>query len=81
MSTQPRPGTQHTINLGGIILEEFESFKYLGSSFIATGQAKDGISGRNGLERRDIAQDQGPHLRGTDPDESDLRLRDVAFAC
>ncbi len=27
LSTQPDPGTQHTINLGGVPLEEVESFK------------------------------------------------------
>ncbi len=51
MSTQPRPGTQHAINLGGVPLEEVQSFKYMGSSFTATGQAKDEISGRIGLPR------------------------------
>ncbi len=51
MSTQPRPGTQHTIHLDGVLLEEVASFKYLGSSFMATGQAKDEISGRIGLAR------------------------------
>ncbi len=30
-------------------MKEVESFKYLGSSFTATGQAKDEISGRIGL--------------------------------
>ncbi len=33
-----------SINLGGVLLEEVESFKYLGFSFTATGQAKDEIS-------------------------------------
>ncbi len=56
MSTQPRPGTQHTINLGGMPLEEVESFKYLGFSFTATGQAKDEISGRIGLARSAFAR-------------------------
>ncbi len=56
MSTQPRPGTQHTINLGGVPLEEVESFRYLGSSFTATGQAKDEISGRIGLARSAFAR-------------------------
>ncbi len=51
MSTQPRFETQHVITLGGVPLEEVESFKYLGSSFTATGQAKDKISGRIGLVR------------------------------
>ncbi len=51
MSTQPRSGAQHVITLGGIPLEEVESFKYLGSSLTATGQAKDEISGRIGLAR------------------------------
>ncbi len=37
-------------------LEEVESFKYLGSSFTATGQAKDEFSGRVGLARRDFAR-------------------------
>ncbi len=32
-------------------MEEVESFKHLGSSFTATGQAKDEISGRIGLAR------------------------------
>ncbi len=49
MSTQPRPGAQHVITLGGVPLEEVESFKYLGSSFTATGQTKDEISGMIGL--------------------------------
>ncbi len=49
MSTQSRPETQHTINLGGALLEEVESFKYLGSSFTAAGQARDETSGRIGL--------------------------------
>ncbi len=34
-----------------VLLEEVESFKYLDSSFTATGQAKDDISGRIGLAR------------------------------
>ncbi len=37
ISTQSRPGTQHTIHLGGVLLEKVESYKYLGSSFTATG--------------------------------------------
>ncbi len=56
MSTQLRPGTQHTINLGGVPLEEVESFKYLCSSFTATGQAKDEISGSIGLVRSAFAR-------------------------
>ncbi len=38
-------------NSGAVLLEEFESFRYLGSSFAATGQAKYEISGRIGLAR------------------------------
>ncbi len=45
MSTQPCSGALHDITLGGVPLGEVESFKYLGSSFTATGQAKDEISG------------------------------------
>ncbi len=55
MSVQTRPGTQHTINLGGVPLEEVESFKYLDSSFAATGQAKDELSGGIGLARSAFA--------------------------
>ncbi len=55
MSTQPRPGTQHTIHLGSVLLEEVESFKYLGSSFTTTGKAKDEMSRRLGLARRAFA--------------------------
>ncbi len=51
MSTQPRSGAQHVITLGSLPLEEVESFKYLASSFTATGQAKDEISVRIGLAR------------------------------
>ncbi len=51
MSTQPRFGAQHVITLGGVPLEEVESFKYLGSSFTATGQAEDEFSGRIGRAR------------------------------
>ncbi len=51
MSTQPRSGAQHVITLGGVPLEEVESFKYWGSTFTATGRAKDEISGRIGLAR------------------------------
>ncbi len=51
MSTQPSPGAQYVITLGGVPLEEVESFKYLGSSFTATAQAKDEIGGRIGLAR------------------------------
>ncbi len=51
MPKQPRPGTQHTIHFGGVLLDDIESFKYLGSSFAAPGQAKDEISGRIGLAR------------------------------
>ncbi len=54
-STQPRPGTHHTIHLGGVLLE-VESFKYLGSSFTATGQAKDKISGLIGRPRSAFAR-------------------------
>ncbi len=43
--------SQHTTNLGGVALEEVESFKYMGSFFTVTGQAKDEISGRIGLAR------------------------------
>ncbi len=43
MSTQPRPGAQH------VPLVEVESLEYLGSSFTATGQAKDEISASIGL--------------------------------
>ncbi len=32
MSTQPRPGTQHTINLGGVLPDDVDSFKYLNST-------------------------------------------------
>ncbi len=68
-------GAQHVITLGGLSLKEVESFKYLGSSFTATGQAKDEISGRIGFARSaftrlkatmvqqgNIAQDGRPHL-------------------
>ncbi len=51
MSTQSRAGAQHVTTLGGVPLEEVESLKYVGSSFTATGQAKDEISGRIGLAR------------------------------
>ncbi len=60
LSMQPCPGTQHTINLGGVLAEEVDSFKYLGSSFTATGQSKDEISGRIGLARSAFA-----HLKST----------------
>ncbi len=53
---QPRPGTQHIIHLGGVLLEEVESLKYLGSSFTATGQAKDEISGGLGFARSAFAR-------------------------
>ncbi len=56
MSTQPRPGIQHIINLGGVPLEEVESFKYLGSYSTAAAQAKDEISGRIGLARSAFAR-------------------------
>ncbi len=36
MSSLPGSGAQHTITLGGVPLEEVESFKYLGSFFTAT---------------------------------------------
>ncbi len=39
-----------------MLLEEFESYKYLGSSFTATSQAKDEISGRMGLARSAFAR-------------------------
>ncbi len=51
MSTQSHSGAQRVITLGGVPLEEVESFKYLGSSFTETGQAKDEIIGRIGLAR------------------------------
>ncbi len=51
MSTQPHQGTQHTIQLDGVLLAEVKSFKYLGSFFTATGQAKDETSGRIDLAR------------------------------
>ncbi len=47
MSTQPGSGAQHVIALGGLPLEEVDSFRYLGSSF----SAKDEIGGRIGLAR------------------------------
>ncbi len=56
MSKQSRTRTQHTINLGGVLQKEVESFKYLGSSFTVTGQAKDEISGRIGLPRSAFAR-------------------------
>ncbi len=56
MSTRPRPGAQHIIDLGGVPLEEVVSFKYLSTSFTATGQAKDEISGRIGLARSAFAR-------------------------
>ncbi len=40
MSTQPRSGTQQSINLGGVLLEEVESLNYLGSSLTAIGHVK-----------------------------------------
>ncbi len=45
----PAPALHH--NTTAILMEEVESFKYLGSSFTATDQAKDEISGRIGLVR------------------------------
>ncbi len=48
--------TQHTSILGSVPLEKTESFKYLGSSITATGQAKDKISGRIGLARGAFAR-------------------------
>ncbi len=48
---QTRLGVQHVITLGGEPPEEAKSFKYLGSFFTVTGQAKDGISGWIGLPR------------------------------
>ncbi len=56
MSTQPRPGTQHTINLDGTALEEVESFKYLCFSCTATGQARDEVSERIGPARSAFAR-------------------------
>ncbi len=54
ISTQSCPGAQHTIHLGGVLLEEVESFKYLGSSFLLTylgrhspGSGCAGINGNN----------------------------------
>ncbi len=51
MSTQPRPGAQHVITLGGVPLAEVAAFKHVGPSFTATGQAKDEITGRMGRAR------------------------------
>ncbi len=56
ISTQLHSGTQNTISPYGLPLEVVESFKYLGSSFTATGQAKDEISGRVGLARSAFAR-------------------------
>ncbi len=36
LSTQPRPGPEHTIHLDGVLLEKVKSFKYMGPSFTAT---------------------------------------------
>ncbi len=60
MSTLPRPGAQHVITLGDVPLEEVETFKYLGSSVMATGQAKDEISGRIGLARNALTRLKAP---------------------
>ncbi len=85
----------NTISLGGVTLEEVESFKCMGSSFTAIGQAEDEISGRIDLVRNAFARlksalwfgrvialkIKSQYLRGIYPDDSALRLRDVACAC
>ncbi len=79
-STQPRLGTQHTIHPSGVLLEEVESFKYLGSSFTATDQAKDKISGRIILARSAFTCLKSALWSGR---EISLKTkgRDVACAC
>ncbi len=51
LSAQMSPSSRGTIILDGVPLEEVSSFKYLGASFTATGQAVDEIAARINLAR------------------------------
>ncbi len=51
LSAQMNPSSRGTIILDGVPLEEVASFKYLGASFTATGQAVGEIAARINLER------------------------------